>query len=119
MRLTRRSAACFAAPSCRLGSRETLFAHAQDYQAFLFEAAEKIGLAIINAISGFVVNRIVLTGEMLRFGEEFVAEIQRAYDLNRGRLEPNVELECESDLSPTRGAASLALDKAGKRFARF
>lgn len=96
-----------------ISDREKLFLEQEKYQKYIDEAADYLGLAILNILSGFVVKKVILTGRMIDFGPKFINDIYSSYTKyrNNSKLNEDIEVIGDSSLSPSLGIAMLSVEE--------
>ncbi len=96
-----------------LGRRHTheLLEHKEKYMQTILEGARYLAIGIINVISGFEVQNIVITGTIDELCPEFIEELQREYDAHIGLIEPRIKIGVVTSISPSSGAALLSAER--------
>lgn len=93
-----------------LKDRNKLLDNYKDYESYFNEAAEYLGIALINILSGFRIDNIVLTGQMSSF-PNFVDKVKESYNAHKGELEPNLNISVNSNLSVSFGAGIASAEE--------
>lgn len=94
-----------------LFEREKLFSEQYKYQEYIDDAADYLGIAILNVISGYDIRNVVLTGRMVEFGDRFINRIKESYIKyrNGSHLNPDINITVLPNLSPSLGVAMTSV----------
>lgn len=84
--------------------KEKLFGNDDKYCKYIDEAAEYLGIALINVLTIFKANNVVLTGEIVNINS-FPDKVKSAYLRYKGSLEPDITISMSSDISISLGVA--------------
>lgn len=96
-----------------LFDREKLFSEQYKYQEYIDDAADYLGIAILNVISGYDIKKVILTGRMVEFGERFINRIKESYIKyrNESNLNPDITITVLPNLSASLGVAITSVEE--------
>ncbi|HBM70591.1 MAG TPA: hypothetical protein DD377_04420 [Firmicutes bacterium] len=90
--------------------KKKLFDNEEKYQKYIDEAAKYLGIALINVLTIFRANNVVLTGEIANI-KSFPQKLKQAYLKYKGTLEPDITISVTSNISTALGVAFKAAEE--------